>query len=236
MPQGATMAGSNDFLALYQELGLSADCTLEEFKFAYRKRVGALHPDRANGDADAGHGLPRLNALYTRAMEFQRRHGRLPGAAQPVTAPPTPLRTPSRPVATPPPDRARAAAASPRRSRMPLLLVLAAVLVVAWLWANPPVFESAAPERTASQRALGDAPDAPVPRTFELGTPAPRVRALQGAPFGSRDDHWDYGPSWVQFRCGVVSGWYSSPLRPLKVASARPPEAAASAPPRTCKE
>ena len=94
----------------------------------------------------------------------------------------------------------------------------------------------AAPERTASQRALGDAPDAPVPRTFELGTPAPRVRALQGAPFGSRDDHWDYGPSWVQFRCGVVSGWYSSPLRPLKVASSAPPVSSEFVPPANCQE
>ena len=236
MPQGATMAGSNDFLALYQELGLSADCTLEEFKFAYRKRVGALHPDRANGDAEAGHGLPRLNALYTRAMEFQRRHGRLPGAAQAVTGPPTPPRPGSRPVATPPPAETHAAGAPRRRSRLPLLLVLAAVLVTAWLWANPALFESAAPERAPEQRASGVAPARLVARTFELGTPAPRVRALQGAPLGGRDDHWDYGPSWVQFRCGVVSDWYSSPLRPLKVANARPPEGAVPAPPRPCKE
>src|SRR5690606_24278724 len=93
------MAGNNDFLALYQELGLRADCTLEEFRHAYRKRVGALHPDRAGGAEDALQGLPRLNALYTRAMEFHRRHGRLPGAAQPVATAAGGPRVPPRPAA-----------------------------------------------------------------------------------------------------------------------------------------
>lgn len=230
------MAGNNDFLALYQELGLPADCTLEEFKLAYRKRVGALHPDRAGGEAGGMQGLSRLNALYTRAMEFQRRHGRLPGSVQSMSTATTGPRVPLR--SAPPASPASDVRPPARRSnRLPVLLVLAAALVAAWLWANPVAFETAPAAVASAPPALRVAPAGPaVAQTFTLGTPAKSVRALQGAPLSGWEQHWDYGPSWVQFRCGVVTGWYSSPLRPLKVATARPPDSTAFEPPRNCKE
>jgi hypothetical protein len=231
------MAGNDDFLALYQELGLRADCSLEEFKLAHRKRVGALHPDRAGGGKAAIGELPRLNALYTRAMDFHRRHGRLPGAAQSAATATTGPRVPPRPV--PPSMAAPDAAPAPRRrNRLPVLLVLVAALVAAWLWAHPVEFEPA-PDGVPAARAArtSAAPARPATaQTFELGSPAKRVRALQGAPLGGWEQHWDYGPSWVEFRCGVVTGWYSSPLRPLKVASSGPPAASDFVPPRNCKE
>lgn len=228
------MAGNNDFLALYQELGLRADCSLEEFKLAHRKRVGALHPDRAGGGEAAMQELPRLNALYTRAMEFHRRHGRLPGAAQPAatTGPRVPPRAATPSMATPD------APAASRRNWLPLLLVLAAALIAAWLWAHP-VEPASAPRGVPAAQPVRAraAPTRPAAaQTFELGTPAKRVRALQGAPLGGWEQHWDYGPSWVEFRCGVVTGWYSSPLRPLKVASPGPPASSDFVPPRNCKE
>lgn len=230
------MAGNNDFLALYQELGLRADCTLEEFKFAYRKRVGALHPDRAGGADTAVQGLPRLNALYTRAMEFHRRHGRLPGAAQAAAPPPSAPRVPPRTGA--PSATVDAPARSRRSNRLPVLLVLVAALVAAWLWANPvepePAPAAAPAKQAARTRAAAARPAAA--QTFELGSPAQRVRALHGAPVSGWEQHWDYGPSWVEFRCGVVTGWYSSPLRPLKVASSAPPASSDFVPPRNCKE
>ena len=232
------MAGNNDFLALYQELGLRADCTLEEFKLAYRKRVGVLHPDRAGGEAVAMQGLPRLNALYTRAMEFHRRHGRLPGAAQPATPAATAPRVPPRPAAPATSTPASASTTSKRSNRLPVLLVLVAALVAVWLWANPvePESEPAGVPVTQPARARA-APVRPVvEQTFELGSPAQRVRALHGAPVSGWEQHWDYGPSWVEFRCGVVTGWYSSPLRPLRVASSAPPASTDFVPPRNCKE
>lgn len=230
------MAGNNDFLALYQELGLRADCSLEEFKLAYRKRVGALHPDRAGDGEAALQSLPRLNALYTRAMEFQRRHGRLPGASQPAaTAAPGP-RVPPRPATPASPVRERPAP-SRRRSRVPVLLALAAALVAIWLWADPADDGAPSPTPAARSARAGAAPVRPAAgETFELGSPAARVRALQGAPLSGREQHWDYGPSWVRFRCGVVSGWYSSPLRPLKVASSAPPASSEFVPPANCQE
>ena len=50
------MAADTDFNALYAELGVDADCDIAQFRLAYRRRVGSLHPDRIGGDD----GLARL--------------------------------------------------------------------------------------------------------------------------------------------------------------------------------
>jgi hypothetical protein len=72
------------FIDLYGKLRLEPNCSLAEFKQAYRRHVAAWHPDRRRGsraDALAAARLQRLTAQYSAAMEFHRRHGRLPGAA-----------------------------------------------------------------------------------------------------------------------------------------------------------
>lgn len=77
------MADETDFLDLYGKLRLEPNCSLAEFKQAYRRHVAAWHPDRRRGsraDALAAARLQRLTAQYGAAMEFHRRHGRLPGA------------------------------------------------------------------------------------------------------------------------------------------------------------
>ena len=48
------------------------------------------------------------------------------------------------------------------------------------------------------------------------------VAALEGVPLSTNGPQWDYGPSWIAFRCGRVADWYSSPLRPLRTASTHP--------------
>lgn len=72
-----------DFSRLYAQLDLRPDCSLEEFKRAYRKRVAELHPDRRGNvvptDDDGQLGLPELTSLYGLAMQFRKQHGRLPG-------------------------------------------------------------------------------------------------------------------------------------------------------------
>jgi hypothetical protein len=81
-----TVADETDFLDLYRKLRLEPSCTLAEFKQAYRRHVAAWHPDRRRGgraDALAAARLQRLTAQYSAAMEFHRRHGRLPGAVSP---------------------------------------------------------------------------------------------------------------------------------------------------------
>ncbi|HJU27243.1 MAG TPA: J domain-containing protein [Rhodanobacteraceae bacterium] len=76
------MSSDTDFLLLYEELGLSPGrCSLDEFKRAYRRRVSSLHPDRhPGGDGEAPEAMRRLTTLYSAAMAFERRFGRLPGA------------------------------------------------------------------------------------------------------------------------------------------------------------
>ena len=85
------MADETDFIDLYGKLRLEPSCSLAEFKQAYRRHVAAWHPDRRRGsraDALAAARLQRLTAQYSAAMEFHRRHGRLPGAvASPRVAP-----------------------------------------------------------------------------------------------------------------------------------------------------
>jgi len=77
------MVHDMDFIALYQELGLTPGaCSLSEFKLAYRRRMLQLHPDR-NPElaADAApESLHHLISVYRAAIAFERRFGRLPGA------------------------------------------------------------------------------------------------------------------------------------------------------------
>ena len=89
--KGKSLAQATDFLDLYKILGLNPGCGMAEFKHAYRRRVAVLHPDRRSADqvsAIAAERLQQLTALYGAAMEFERRHGRLPGAP-PVRRPPS---------------------------------------------------------------------------------------------------------------------------------------------------
>jgi len=50
------------------------------------------------------------------------------------------------------------------------------------------------------------------------------VRDILGDPLDMHALRWQYGPSWVDFHCDKVVDWYSSPLRPLPVASERAPQ------------
>ena len=55
------------------------------------------------------------------------------------------------------------------------------------------------------------------------------VLELQGEPHEMQGQRWHYGPSWIEFRCGQVVDWYSSPLAPLAVGSPRAAPAAVAA-------
>ena len=229
------MAGDTDFIALYQELELTAGCTLEEFRHAYRKRVAALHPDRGGARARAPRDLQRLNALYTAAMEFHRRHGRLPGAAQlgSVSGSAAPL--PAQPPET---HRVDEPVRESRGSSRLLLAIVILVVLGLWIGANFAPAEN--PESVPSFAPVGAVqparPAAPVVSTIELGTSAQQVRDIQGEPVSGWEQRWEYGPSWIAFRCGVVIDWYSSTLRPLKVATGHPAATTKWSPPRNCKE
>lgn len=218
------MARETDFLDLYKILGLNPGCELAEFKQAYRRRVAVLHPDRrANDHVDtiAAERLQQLTSLYSAAMEFERRHGRLPGAP-PVRPPPAEanLSAPPQPPTIQPP---------PRRSRW-LLVVPATIVCIVWLlWGTGWLPGSDEPETAAPSSSPATPIDgvtgqreAAQPAILKLGMDTDAVRAIEGDPALFSGDRWEYGPSWIRFDNGKVADWYSSSLHPLKTATARP--------------
>ncbi|MGH8172433.1 MAG: J domain-containing protein [Rhodanobacteraceae bacterium] len=224
------MAGNTDFLVFYQELGLRADCSLQDFKRAYRRRVSEIHPDRDPENTVTMHGLQRLNALYANAMEFHRRHGRLPGGLPRSAAPRVSDATPVATLPTP------AEPAGARQWVFVGLIVLVAAMGL-WAWSDSAREDSsraAVPAPTAD--AIAAPAEAAAVNLIDLGTTAERVRELNGEPVSGWEQRWEYGPSWVAFRCGLVSDWYSSRLRPLKAATEHPSPSAVWSPPKSCRE
>jgi len=226
---GAFVVDKIDFLAFYQQLGLKPGCTLAELKVAYRRRVAALHPDR-RGDAPAdpaeAESLQALIATYNAANAFQRRYGRLPGGQHVAVSRPMPS-------ASRPPPGSQAPAAPRRGLRRPLLW-LAALGGIAWLvWSQGFADFDSVPARVATTPAAPRptaGATAAMPTHLDIGMDADAVRALEGRPTLENPMHWDYGPSWVEFSDSKVTAWYSSRLRPLKVATTRQPAPDAAKP------
>lgn len=229
-------AGQVDFAKLYAELGVEPDCGLEAFKQAYRRRVAELHPDRPPATGRDPERLVTLNLGYAAALEFHRTQGRIPGAPLPAPAPAPPARAWS--AAANPHHQARAAAGSAgmaaassggraavadRRAPRKRVLVLPVLLLVAAIWRWLPTFEKP-PAEPAIAPIAARAASAQDDIHLQLGMDHDAVIALIGEPVSrsAGDAHWLYGPSWLRFECGRVSDWYSSPLRPLRVATRTP--------------
>jgi hypothetical protein len=215
------MADDTDFIALYRDLDLAADCSLDALKRAYRRRVAELHPDRRGGDEDASAELKTLNLRYAAALEFVRRHGRLPGAA------PTPAR---RTAATRMGVHRGAAATdsgagpgSGSGDRRGLRVVLATLVLAGATWMflpTAPVGDTGYSSGVAIPVGGGPARRPATP--LQLGMTPAQVLATQGEPLAADGMRWLYGPSWIVFQCDQVADWYSSALRPLTVQHQRP--------------
>ncbi len=54
-------------------------------------------------------------------------------------------------------------------------------------------------------------------KRIRIGSSHKEVLRIQGEPLFRSETRWDYGPSFIEFQDGKVSGWHSSPLRPLRV-------------------
>ncbi|MFT4255609.1 MAG: J domain-containing protein [Pseudoxanthomonas sp.] len=211
----------NDYSRLYAQLRLEPDCSLEELRCAYRKRVAELHPDRA-GDAPPATEpqLAALISLYRQALQFHAVHGRLPGSpARPVRAAPelahvvSPVPVPVTLIDVAGVDDAGTAPGIHRRRAW-----LAAVGIAIWqLWLCWPTAHDAS-------QGLGDAGDSEteptpshLPALLSPGMGMDSVLAIQGPPSLRSDTLWEYGPSWLRFEDGVLVEWHSSPLYRLKV-------------------
>ena len=231
---------NSDFSRLYSELGLQPDCSLDEFKLAYRRRIGELHPDR-HGDRPVDSDLPLKDiiALYAKATRFHTQHGRLPGSAPRAAVVNVSNASPawrahdagrqhgSRAAGAN--DEVPKAAPTSRRGAMLAVLSVVAllVLVVSWDWNSSASDQPAA--NTDVRVDPGVAAVAANTGLISLGMDTATVLAIQGEPVSMRDGQWDYGPSWLRFEEGKLVDWYSSPMRRLKTADAAPRREAASA-------
>ena len=220
-----------DFAQLYSQLGIRADCSLQEFKQACRRRIRKQHPDVSGPDTDSiatQIPLAELLPLYAKALRFHRKHGRLPGAAPaPAHARAVPLRersfaagasTTGTPAPTP-------EAGAPRTSlRGPLLLITLAVAVV-FVVLNSSNDDAPARQEPAHAAVATDtqANAAPIDELLEIGMDMEAVLAIQGEPMQKDGSEWIYGPSWLRFERGHLVDWYSSPLHALKTATASAP-------------
>ena len=216
-----------DFLRLYQELGLVPGASLEELRRAYRRRVSELHPDRVGQSCSASlpgaaERLQRITVLYGAATQFHRLHGRLPGSSPP-------------PFSTGPEPADSDEPAIQRRHPYLVWLFVGSALIALLVWMMPAEVpdeeaeDTSAAEITSAPVARAQPPPIPVRRAprpwqvLKVGMNDDKVLAIQGEPLSRDEMRWDYGPSWIEFDEGKVTGWYSSPLRPLKYATQRPP-------------
>jgi hypothetical protein len=225
-----------DFTALYRELGVDATCSLADLRSAWRRRVSKLHPDQGGSAEDTGR-LQELNRRYDAALEFHARFGRLPGAPAPGTLSPAAARSSARsmPDAAPEggwrrtdadPD-AQGAAGFGTMARYFIAVSVVAVILLGWR-----VFDRDAATRDGDGNTIPDTvsvqaatpvrtADAVAPDALAAGMDKDTVRHILGEPLDMHPLRWQYGPSWVDFRCDQVAGWYSSPLRPLRTGTTR---------------
>lgn len=247
---GGTGTTAPDFAALYRELGVDANCSPVELRAAWRRRVSKLHPDLGGSAEDTGR-LQELNRLYDAAVEFHGRFGRMPGAASAAVGTPVAIVEradggPENGAAAPPAGAWRRldadaapqnAAGFGRISRWFVVVSLCTVAVLGWRLAAGMTGEAtgeteAGGEVVAASVVADDAPGHEattarnVARTLAPGMDRNAVRDILGDPLDMHAMRWHYGPSWVDFRCDRVADWYSSPLRPLPVASERAPQTA----------
>jgi hypothetical protein len=71
------------------------------------------------------------------------------------------------------------------------------------------------PENPLKTEPLTETPPSTL-KTFGIGSTTTEVKAIQGNPLSENNSRWDYGLSQVFFQDGKVTGWYESPLTPLK--------------------
>ncbi len=215
------MADDTDFIGLYRELDIGADCDPEAFRLAYRRRVADLHPDRTR-DPAAAEALKSLNLRYTAALAFAREHGRLPGSAPAASRPvPRPTRASGR-GGGPPASRGQ----PPATGGLLRMLLLVAVAIGA-IWMFLPAGDGGGGgdlgHLSGAAATLPVAARRPAAAPLALGQDGATVRGGQGEPVSRSGPRWLYGPSWIEFHCDRVVDWYSSPLRPLNSGADRPP-------------
>lgn len=128
-----------DFSLLYSQLDLPPDCSLEEFRSAYMRRIAELHPDRSGVEpttVEAQATLRELVSTYVAVTRFHRRYGRMPGASPRgagIHSHGSPLMTATRPalqIAATAPDQSERP--SKATARLVAIIVTLGLLLALW--------------------------------------------------------------------------------------------------------
>jgi hypothetical protein len=235
---------TDDYLADYALLGLQPGCSLATLERSWRQGVSALHPDRAAPGSDPsqlGRRMHDLSAAYKRLRQFEREHGRLPGAPLPSNPASHAEATGHRvePIEAPEMQSALSHSAPNRGGWwLPALALGAAIAISIWgldgsgasnvpaVGRTEPAVAAPRPPATLAIRTpaiepavAAELPPAGAARRIRVGSTEAEVERLMGTPIAAGPDLWEYGPSHVRFERGRVVGWYSSPLLPLPVDS-----------------
>lgn len=230
----------SDFDRLYRALGVGPACEVAVFQQAYRRRISILHPDKARGRVEQEREsllLHEFQSLYKQAMAFHAAHGRLPGAVPSAKRVEFDEIPPQARVHDAPPDQDMRASQWPR-----VLWIAAAVSTLGLLWFGttgsksplPSSMDAASMADEPAIRPSASVPFAAIPGAtteteqwagLRKGLKASDVERSLGAPVIVDGPDWWYGASWIRFERDRVSAWYSSPLRPLRIAPEPPADA-----------
>lgn len=220
----------HDFPRLYSQLGLHPECSLEEFKHAYRRRITEVHPDKqatADEREAATIEVSELNSAYAEALRFHKLQGRLPGSKPQPSLPlrntaAFPGQTPA--ATTPEPSSGQAAGNGKGSLPIVLLLVVVLALLIVLDFSRARTADGKGAPRPRHQAAA--TPHSMHGQRLKLGMTATDVLAVQGQPVYIRGEEWGYGPSWLRFEKGRLVDWHSSPLRRLQTDTQSPPQQA----------
>lgn len=230
-----------------QILSVSKRASLREVKEAYLDLAKVWHPDRFAGnprlEKKATEKLKEINAAYAILVAFHENAESLSGSED--VSGDVEVATPEGPVETDDPELKKPKHS--RLFFAMVILCVAAVLgggiylsmVLKNKGSHVPVVirplpqpqaetgatarEKTSPEPSRTQKSTASPKGAPdrkpsaPQKFFTLGSSKDEVLAVEGAPYQTSDNRWNYGSSYVEFAKGRVTGWLNSALDPLQV-------------------
>lgn len=194
----------------YRVLRVAADCSPEELRLAYRRRVRSCHPDRMRDDATRDDEFKEVVKAYRTLVAFLRRHGELP---PPWLVMASDAATANRAI-----DRRRTKARadahavlddSRMRSAGRLTRFYAAVAGAFVLGVGTSALFGQAGERYDTGAASDGG-------QLVIGMDPQSVVELHGVPNYTKGSVWFYGDSGVIFERGCVIGWEDRSPFPLR--------------------
>ncbi len=236
-----------DFIRCYRILKLKPGCSWEQARRQYKLLSQRWHPDRHPHDPSVRENAEKKQRAINLAMrtiaDYYKAHRRMPLRAYPERRQPV-FSAEAVEVARENESGLQKKSKDNRLWR-PLAAGALIMFTIWMLWSSSEEYFAASQVSVSRMGDQADAGAGNAPGTawFEFGgtresTGAPLTDAnplssnselirigssyddvsrIQGEPLFKTALRWDYGPSYIEFRYGKVSGWHNSPMRPLRV-------------------